>query len=79
MVIIFSDTDTSCQLLEFLLYLIRENSFMSWNVVLSIMLDVYPLHRFVLIPTWLVLLQINLLITIMIIMTMSYEGTLAYF
>ena len=49
---------------------------MIWEVVLWVILDVNPIHSFGLLPTWLVLLQINIFITIMITMTVSYEGTI---
>ena len=52
---------------------------MSWKVVLWVILDINPLNRFGLLPTWLVLLQIKLRITIMLITTMSYEGILLPF
>ena len=42
----------------------------------SVILDINPLNRFGLQPTWLVLLQIKLRITILLIMKMRYEGTL---
>ena len=46
------------------LSLVRESSFMSWKVVLWVTLDIKPLNRLGLMPTWLVLLQIKLRITI---------------
>ena len=49
---------------------------MIWKVVIWVIIDVNPLNRFGLLPTWLVLLQIKLSITIMIIMKMNYEVTL---
>ena len=52
---------------------------MSWRVVFWVILIVKPLNMFVLLPTWLFLLQIKLCITIMLIMTMSYEVTLVSF
>ena len=55
------------------------NRVMSWKVVLWVLLDVNPLHRFGLITKWNVLLKINLRITIILIMTMRYEGTLVSF
>ena len=76
MVSLVSDTNSTCQCLNLLLSLVRESSFMSWKVVIWVILDVNPLNRFGLLPTWLVLLQIKLRITIMIIMTMNYEGNL---
>ena len=79
MVSLVSDINSTCQCLSLLLSLVRESSFMSWKVVLWVILDIYPLNRFVLLPTWLVLLQIKLRITIFLIMTMSYEGTLVSF
>ena len=79
MVGLVSDTDRSCQLLDLLIYMVGENSFMSWRVVFWVIPDVNPLNRFGLIPTWLVLLQIKLCINIMLIMTMIYEGTLLSF
>ena len=74
MVSLVSDTNSACQCIELLLSLVRESSFMSWKVVLWFILDVNHLNRFGLLPTWLVLLQIKLLLTIMIIMLMIYEG-----
>ena len=59
--------------------MVRESSFMSWKVILWVILDIKPLNRFGLLPTLLVLLQIKLRITIMLIMTMSYEGNLLEF
>ena len=79
MVSLFSDIDSACQCLGLLLYLVRESSFMSWKVVLWVILDVKPLNRFGLLPTWLVPLQIKLRVTIMLIMTVSYEGTFVSF
>ena len=76
MVNLVSDTDSACQCIELLLYLVRESIFMSQKVVLWVILDVNPLNRFILLPTWLVLLQRKLRTTIIIINTMSYEGTL---
>ena len=76
MVSLVSDTKIICKCLSPLLSLVRESSFMSWNVVIWVILDVYPLNRFGLLPTWVVLLQIKLRITILLTMTMSYEGTL---
>ena len=46
---------------------------MSYKVVLWVILDVNPLNRFGLIPTWLVFLLIKIHITIMLIITMRYE------
>ena len=48
----------------------------SWKVVLWVVHDINPLHRFVLLLAWLVLLQIKSCITIILIIKMSYEGTL---
>ena len=76
MVSLVSDTDSTCQFLDLLISLVRESSFMIWKVVLWVILDVNPVNRFGLLPTWILLFQIKLRITIMIIMTMSYEGTL---
>ena len=67
-----SDIDITFQCLDLLLSLVREIRFMSWKVVLCVILDVNPLNRFGLIPTWLVLLQIKIRITIILIMTMCY-------
>ena len=61
------------------LSLVREISFMSWKVVLWVILEVKPLNRFGLLSTWLILLQIKIRITIMLIMTMIYECTLVSF
>ena len=79
MVRLISDTDSACQCLDLLLSLVRESSFMSWKVVLWVILDVNPLNRLGLLPTWLVLLKIKLRITIILIMTMSCEGNLVSF
>ena len=79
MVSLVSDTNKIRQCLSLLLSLVRESSFMSWKVVLWVILDVNPLNRFGLLPTWLVFLQIKLRITILLIMPMSYEGTLVSF
>ena len=70
-----SDTYSTFQYLDLLLYLVSWSSFMSWKVILWVVLDVNPLNRLGLLSTWLVLLQIKLRINIMIIMKMSYEGT----
>ena len=69
----------SGQCLELLLFLVSEDSFMSWKVVLWVIIGINTLNRFGLLPTYLVLLQINLCITIMIIMTIRCEGTLVSF
>ena len=79
MVSLVSDIKITCQLLDLLIYLVMESSFMSWKVVLWFIIDVNPLNRVGLLPTWLVLLQIKLRITILFIITMSYEGTLVSF
>ena len=71
-----SDTYITCQYLELLLSLVSESSFMSWKVVIWVILEVNTLNRLGLLPTWLILLQIKLRITILLIMTMSYEVTL---
>ena len=76
MVSLVSDTNIICQRLSLLLSLVRESSFMSWKFILWVILDVKTLNRFGLLPTWLVLLQINLRITILLVMTMIYEVTL---
>ena len=77
MVSLVSDTDITYQCLDLLLSLVRESSFMIWKVILWVILHVNPLNRFGLLPNWLVLLQIEICITIMLIMTMRYEGNLA--
>ena len=74
MVSLVSYTDINLQCLELLLFLVRESRYISWKVVLWVILGVNPLNRFGLLPTWIVLLQINLRITIILIMTMRYEG-----
>ena len=79
MVSLVSDVNRNCQCLDLLLSLVRESSFMSWKVVLWVILDINPLNRFGLMSTWLVLLQIKICITIMLIMKMSYEVTLVSF
>ena len=79
LVSLVSDTNRNCQCLDLLLSLVMDSSFMSWRVFLWVILDVNPLNRFGLLPTWLFLLQIKLRITIMLITTMSYEGTLLSF
>ena len=78
LIILVSDTYDSCQYLDIIIYLVRYNSFMSSKVVLWFVLDLNPLHRFSLLTTWLVLLQVKLCITIMIITKMSYTCTLVY-
>ena len=70
-----SDTDISYQWLDLLIYLVRYNIFMGWKVVLWFILDIRPLRRFIILPTWLVLLKINPVITNMLIMEIRYEGT----
>ena len=70
-----SDTDISYQWLDLLIYLVRYNIFMGWKVVLWFILDISPLRRFRILPTWLVLLKINPGITNMLIMEIRYEGT----
>ena len=79
MVSLISDTDCDLQCLDFPLYLVRWNKFMSWKVLLWFILDLKPLHRFILLTTYILLLQVKLHITIMLIMKMSYEGTLLNF
>ena len=79
MVSLVSDTNRDCKRLDLLLSLVREISFMSWKVVLWVIIDVNLLNRFGLLPAWLVLLQIKFRITIMLIMTMSYKVTLVSF
>ena len=59
--------------------MVRESSFMSWKVVIWVILEINPLNRLSLLPTWIVLLQIILRITILLIMKMIYEGTLLSF
>ena len=76
LVILVSDTNSIFQCLGLLLSLFRESRFMIWKVVLWVILDVNPLNRFGLLRTCLVLLQINLRITFMLVMTMSYDCTL---
>ena len=68
MVSLVSEIKSTCQCISLLLSLVREISFMIWKVV-----------TLTLTLTWIVLLPINLRITIMLIMTMSYEGTLVSF
>ena len=79
MVSLVSDKNSTFQRLELLLSLVRDSSFMSWEVVLWFILDVNPLNRFGLLPTWFVLLQIKLRIIILVIIKMRYEGTLVSF
>ena len=76
MVSLVSDTGSTCQYLDLLLSLVRGSSFISWKVILWFIFEVNPLNRFGLLPTWLVLLQIKLRRTIILIVKMSYEGTL---
>ena len=52
---------------------------MTWKVVLWVIIDVKSLHRFGILPTWLVIIQFKPHITIMIIIKMSYELTLESF
>ena len=47
--------------------------------VFWVILDIYPLQRFVLIPTWIILVQVYCFIAIMPTMTMSYERTFVSF
>ena len=79
MVRLVSDIDSTCEYLELLLSLVRENRFMNWKVVFWIILAINHLNRFGLMSTWLVLLQFNLRITIALIMKIRYEGTLVSF
>ena len=79
MVNLVSDTEITCQYLDLLLSLVREIIFMSWKVVLLVIIDVKSLNMYDLLPTCLVLLQIELRITIILIMTMNYEGNLISF
>ena len=79
MVRLVSDTDSTCQHVEILLSLVRDNSFMSWKVVLWVIFDINDLNRFGLMPTWLVLLQSKLHIIIMLVMIIIYEVTLVSF
>ena len=61
MVSLVSDTARACQCLDLLLYLVRDNSFTSWRIVLWFILDGNPLHMFGLLPTWFFLLQMKTL------------------
>ena len=74
-----SDTNSTCQCLELLLSLVRESIFMSWEVVLWVILDINLLNRLGLLPNWILLLQIKIRINILIIMKIRYEGTLVAF
>ena len=73
MISLVSDTYNTCQCLELLPSLVRDNMFIIWKVVMGVILDVNPLHRFVILSTCLVLLQIKLCIPIVIIMKLSME------
>ena len=79
MVILVSDKNITFQCLDLLLSLFSESILMSWKVVLWFILDINHINRFGLLPTWLILLQIQLRKTIILIVTVSYEGTLVYF
>ena len=79
MVSLVSESDSTCKCLELLLFMVMENGFMSWKFVLWVILEVNPFNRFGLLPTWIVLLQMNLHINIMLVMKMSYKGNLVYF
>ena len=79
LVILVSDIDSTFQCLDHLLSLFRDNSSMSWKIFLWVIIDVKPLSRLGLLPTWLFLLQIKLHITIMLTMTLIYEGNLVSF
>ena len=79
MVRLVSDTDRACQRPKLLFYLVSENIFMSCKVVLWVILDVKPLHKFGLLPTWPIILQFDIHIAIMLIMAIIYECTLVYF
>ena len=73
------EIDRACQCIDVLPYLVKENSFMSCKDIIRVILDVKPLYNIGLLPTWLVLLQVDICIPIVIIMEMSYEDTLLYF
>ena len=79
MVSLVSESDSTCKCLELLIFMVRENGFMSWKFGLWVILEVNPFNRFGLLPTWIVLLQMNLHINIMLVMKMSYKGNLVYF
>ena len=79
MVSLISDTNSACKCLDILLSMVNEGRFISWKVVLWVILDVNPLNRLGLLTTWPVLLQIKLSINIILVITMSYEGTLVSF
>ena len=71
-----SDTYSTLNCLEILLYLVRNNIFMIWKVFLLVILDLNPLRGFGLMLTWIVVLQIKFRITSMRIITIIYEVTL---
>ena len=79
MVSTVSDTESACRLLELIISLVRENIFMSWKVIIWVILYINYFHGFALLTNWIVLLKINLRITIMLISKMIYEGTLVSF
>ena len=79
MIILVSNKYIAFQCLDLLISMVREKIFISWKVVVLMILDTNPLHRFGLLPTWFAPLQVELLIAIIIIMIMILKGTLAYF
>ena len=76
---IISNTDRAWKFLDLLFSMVQQNSFMVGKFSPWVILDVNSLHRFGLLPTWLFLLQVNLHINMIIIITTSYEGTLVSF
>ena len=79
MIRFISEKYGACQKLDLIIFLVRENRFMSWRVVLWVIIDVENLHMFIFLPTCLVLLQVKLHITIMFIMKIIYEGNFLIF
>ena len=79
MVNLVSDTDSDCQCLDHLIYVVSEKSLMSWKVVIWVIIDINPLQRFGLIPTSILPLRFKLCIAIMLTIKMIYEGTLVSF
>ena len=57
MVSIFSDTDSTCHFIYLLISLVCFNILVSWKVVVWVIIGIQLLHRFFLLPNWLVTLN----------------------
>ena len=79
LVILVIDTCSNCQCLDLLLSIVMDNGFTSFKVVVWVVPDVQPISRLGLLPTCLVLLQFYIYISIMLITTVRYKGTLVSF